>query len=203
MTENNFITPGIKDEDFIRGEVPMTKEEVRDVSICKLQLKDDSVLYDVGSGTGSVAVEAARISKGIKVYAFETKAEAVSLVRQNAQKFNLANIKVIEGLAPLSFTDVPVPTHAFIGGSKGHLKEILEALYRRNDRMRIVINAVSLDTISVLNEWFEKNKVENLDVTELSVTKAIKVQSYSMLRSNNPVFIYAFDFVPEGEADED
>ena len=94
------LSPGIPDEAFIRGKVPMTKGEVRQVSLCSLRLQKDSVLYDIGSGTGSIAVEAAHLSKGIKVYAIEKKEEALALLAQNKEKFQVANMEIIRGMAP-------------------------------------------------------------------------------------------------------
>ena len=110
----------------------MTKEEIRHVSICKLHLKSDSVLYDVGSGTGSIAVEAASLSNDMEVYAIEQKENAVQLITQNKKKHGLENIHVINAKAPDGMENLPVPTHAFIGGSSGNLKEIIKALKEKN-----------------------------------------------------------------------
>ena len=123
------VTPQLSDAAFIREKVPMTKEEIRHVSICKLHLKSDSVLYDVGSGTGSIAVEAASLSDDMEVYAIEQKGKMpCSLSRKNKEKHGLENIHVINAKAPDGMENLPVPTHAFIGGSSGNLKEIIEAL---------------------------------------------------------------------------
>lgn len=112
-------THGLPDEAFDRGKVPMTKEEVREVSICKLRLCQNAVVYDIGSGTGSVAAEIAGLSDDIRVFAVERKKEAVSLIRQNQQKFQLENITVVEAEAPEGLRGLPAATHAFIGGSGG------------------------------------------------------------------------------------
>ena len=96
QAEKRRLTQGVPDEEFIRDKVPMTKEEVREVSICKLRLRENAVVYDIGSGTGSIAVEIAGLSDEIQVYAVERKPEAVSLIRQNKEKFMLENITVIE-----------------------------------------------------------------------------------------------------------
>lgn len=96
----------------------MTKGEVRQVSLCSLRLQKDSVLYDIGSGTGSIAVEAAHLSKGIKVYAIEKKEEAVALLAQNKEKFQVANMEIIRGTAPEACNGLEEPTHVFIGGKR-------------------------------------------------------------------------------------
>lgn len=146
------LTQGIRDQEFIRDKVPMTKEEVREVSICKLKLYKGSVVYDIGSGTGSVAVEIAGLSEDIQVFALERKEEAVSLIERNRKKFGLENIAVVRGAAPESLSGLPAPTHAFIGGTGGRMQEILKALYRANPRMRVVINAISMETICEINQ---------------------------------------------------
>ena len=107
---------GICDEEFLRGKAPMTKEEVRTVSLSKLRLQEDSVCYDVGAGTGSVSVEMAlRAWKG-QVYAIEKKEDALALLKENRRKFATDNLEIVPGTAPEAMVELPVPTHAFIGG---------------------------------------------------------------------------------------
>ena len=141
-------THGIKDEEFIRGKAPMTKEEVRTVSLSKLRLTEDSICYDVGAGTGSLSIEMALRAHQGKVWAIEKKEDAVELIRQNKVKFAADNLEIIEGLAPEALTDLPAPTHAFIGGSSGNLKEIVKILIEKNPQVRIVINCITLETVS-------------------------------------------------------
>lgn len=188
------ITPGIKDDLFIRKEVPMTKEEVRVISLCKLQLEKDSVLYDVGSGTGSVSVEAARLSEGIKVFAIESNPEAAELTAMNAEKFGVKNIQVANVMAPEGFEKLPVPTHAFIGGTRGHLKEILSALYKKNSSMRIVLNAVSMESVTETFNLLKEFKVLNVETVQVQINKTKPLGGYNMLSSGNPVFVFSFDF---------
>ena len=134
----------------------MTKGEVRQVSLCSLRLQKDSVLYDIGSGTGSIAVEAAHLSKGIKVYAIEKKEEAVALLAQNKEKFQVANMEIIRGTAPEACNGLEEPTHVFIGGSGGHLMEILEVLAAKKRRIRVVMNAISLETVAEFKQVKER-----------------------------------------------
>lgn len=189
-----IITQGIKDSAFIRGEVPMTKEEVRIISISKLELTEDSILYDVGSGTGSIAVEAALLSPSLKVYAIETNPAAVELIKTNREKFGADNIEVTEGLAPEALEKLPAPTHAFIGGTKGNLKSILESLLGKNPKMRVVMNAVSLESISEMTDAIKSFNIDNDEVIQVSVSRASKIGSYHMMQANNPVFIFSFNF---------
>lgn len=194
------LSPGIPDEAFIRGKVPMTKGEVRQVSLCSLRLQKDSVLYDIGSGTGSIAVEAAHLSKGIKVYAIEKKEEAVALLAQNKEKFQVANMEIIRGTAPEAFNGLEEPTHVFIGGSGGHLMEILEVLAAKKRRIRVVMNAISLETVAEFKQVKERFSVCNFEMIQMQVSRYHELGSYYMPKAENPVMICSFD-LQGGEAD--
>lgn len=130
-------THGIRDEEFIRGKAPMTKEEVRTVSLSKLRLTADSVCYDVGAGTGSLSIEMALRAHQGQVWAIEKKEDAVELIHRNKVKFAADNLEIVEGLAPEALKDLPTPTHAFIGGSSGNLKEIVKLLLEKNPQVRL------------------------------------------------------------------
>ena len=192
------LTHGIADGQFIRDKVPMTKEEIREVSICKLRLREKAVAYDIGSGTGSIAIEIAGISDDIQVYAVEQNHEAVSLIEKNKKKFELQNVTVVEARAPEGLTGLPMATHAFIGGSGGRLKEILVSLRQMNPNMRVVVNAVSMETICEMREILSMNDmIKNEEVVQLQVSRAKKAGSYHLMQSENPVWICAFDFCNE------
>ncbi len=188
------ITPGIADEEFERAKVPMTKEEVREVSLCKMNLHKNAVVYDIGSGTGSIAVEIAALSDEIMVYALEQKEEAVALIQKNREKFSLENIAVLKAKVPEGLSELPAPTHAFIGGSGGNMKEILSVLYEKNPRMRVVINAISMETICEIREVLSLFPIENEEVLQLQASRAKKAGSYHLMRAENPVWICAFNF---------
>ena len=118
LIENSHPFKGIRscveDEEFLRGKAPMTKSEIRSLSVAKLHLEKDSVVYDVGAGTGSVTIELALAAADGMVYAVERNQEACDLIEQNKRKFGTPNIEVIHGLAPEAMEDLPAPTHAFI-----------------------------------------------------------------------------------------
>lgn len=196
------LSCGRSDAEFIRGKIPMTKEEVREVSISKLRLHQGAVVYDIGSGTGSVSVEIAGLSDDIAVYAIEKKEEAVTLTEKNREQFQLENIEIIKGKAPECFAGLPVPTHAFIGGSGGNMKCILSALYERNPDMRVVINAVSMETICEIREVLEEYPVRNAETVQMQVSRAREAGSYHLMQAENPVWICAFDF-GNGEVNRD
>lgn len=192
---------GIPDEAFLRGKVPMTKEEVREVSICKLHLKQDSVVYDVGSGTGSIAMEIAGLSPGIRIYAIERKPEAAALIAANRETFGAYQVNVVEAEAPEGFEQLPQPTNAFIGGSGGNMAGILKALYRKNPGMRVVINAITLETVGQVEAEIKKLPVENVEIVQLQVNRGRKAGPYHLMQAENPVWIFSFNFTegkPEG-----
>ena len=145
------VTPGLPDEAFTRTEsVPMTKSEVRAVCLSKLRLTENPVCWDVGAGSGSVAIEMARLAPKGTVYAIERKDDALELLRENIRKFAPENLTVVSGLAPEVCRDLPAPTHVFIGGSGGNMKEILETVLEKNPNARIVATAVTLESIAEL-----------------------------------------------------
>lgn len=188
------LTPGIADEEFIRGKVPMTKKEIREVSICKLHLHPGAVVYDIGSGTGSVAVEMAEMSPDIEVYALEQKPEAIELIEKNKEKIRLDNITVIQTKAPEGLMDLKMPTHAFIGGSGGKMKEIIETLYQINPGMRIVINTVSIETLCEIKEILMAYPVCDTEFVQLQVSRVKELGAYHMMQAENPIFVCAFTF---------
>lgn len=195
------LVPSLKDDDFIRDKVPMTKEEIRELSICKLRLTEESVIYDIGSGTGSIGVQIAALSGSLKVYAIECEEDALKLTRQNQWKFGLENLHVVQGMAPDAFEELPPPTHAFIGGTKGRLREILEKLYEKNPTMRIVINTVSLEGSSQLQEVLREISSTEPEFVTIQVSKAKKMGEYHLMTANNPVTICSFAFVETEKAD--
>ena len=119
------LTQGRPDGDFLRAEVPMTKSEVRAVTLSKLRLTKTALCWDVGAGTGSVSLEMAEVCEDGMVYAIERKPEACALIEQNKKHLGVTNVTVVEGSAPDALMDLPAPTHVFLGGSGGELKDII------------------------------------------------------------------------------
>ncbi len=180
---------GISDDDLIRGDAPMTKSEVRTLSISKLRLSEDSIAYDVGAGTGSVSIEMALVSFSGKVYAVEKEEEAVSLIEQNRRKFKADNIVTVKGYAPEALIDLPAPTHVFIGGSSGNLRQIIEVVIKKNLNVRIVVNSVTLETLSETMECIKDLDLIEEDTVCVNVSKGRKVGRYHLMTAQNPVYI--------------
>ena len=182
----------IKDSDMIRTDVPMTKECIRHESIIRLELCEGDVLYDVGGGTGSVSIEAASLSRDLKVYTFEKKPEAVKLIKENIKKAGLYNIEVIEGNAPDTFEGITSPDKVFIGGSEGRLSEIIAKLSERKKGIRYVVNAVSLETIDEVKKVMKDFEAADEEIIQISVSGVRKAGEHHLLSAQNPVWIFSF-----------
>lgn len=184
---------GIADDLFLRGKAPMTKEEIRTLSLSKLRLTEDAVVYDIGAGTGSAAIEAALRCERGQVYAVERKAEAIELLRENRKRFGAGNLQIIEGEAPDCLKELPAPTHVFIGGSGGKLLDIIEAVRQKNEKARFVLNAVTLETIALLGEIRERfPEYDGMEVLWVNVAKSRNMARYRFMTAENPILIAGF-----------
>lgn len=180
----------MRDEWFIRGEIPMTKSEVRAVSVSRLELQTNSIVYDIGAGTGSVSVEAAlKVPEG-HVYAFEQKEEGCALIRANAEKAGLTNLTVVLGKAPESLAGYPAPDRVFLGGSSGNMEEILDLVTELNPAVQLVINVIALESLNQAMAWFQKKGWEP-EVVCMQVSRAAKRGPYHMMQAQNPIYILA------------
>ncbi len=193
MVENpspdDRMTHTISDDMFLRGDAPMTKSEVRTLSVQKLWLKADSIIYDVGAGTGSVSIEMAMAAYNGMVYAIEKDEEAASLIELNRRKFRTPNLEVVRGTAPEAFEGLPAPTHAFIGGSSGNLRHIIEGLLALNPDIRMVVNSVTLETLSDVMACVKELGLAEEETVQVSVARTRKLGRYHLLNAQNPVFI--------------
>lgn len=180
----------IPDEEFVRGKAPMTKSEIRCLSVAKLELCRDSLVYDIGAGTGSVSVEMAfQVPEGT-VWAIEKEREACKLIGENCKKFQVSNVEIREGTAPEALADLPAPTHAFIGGSSGNLKEILELLLKKNPKIRVVINAVTLETIGETAQCLKELPFAGIEAVQVQMAKGKTLGRYQLMMGQNPVYIF-------------
>lgn len=179
----------IRDDEFITGKTPMTKSEVRTVSISKLNLRSDSTVYDVGAGTGSVSIEAAlKLSNGT-LYAIEKNDDAVDLIKKNIKKFKAFNVEVIKNTAPEGLENLPRPNCVFIGGSSGNLDKIIETVLCKNPWVNVVINTITLESLNESLVCMEKYKFENVEIVNVAVSKAKKAGSYNLMIGQNPIYV--------------
>ncbi len=192
--------PGLRDADFERGEAPMTKEEVRQAAVCKLRLREDSLVWDVGAGTGSVSVECALAACAGRVFAIEDKPERLELVARNAEKLGAPNVCCVLGRAPEALAGLPAPTHAFIGGTQGELDGIVGAALEANPSVRLMIAAVCVETLAQALECCRRYALEDVEVVQLSVARARKAGDLHLMAANNPVWLVSAQGVAPGEA---
>lgn len=179
-----------EDSDFIRTEgIPMTHEEVRAVIIAKLRLTPETVLWDVGAGTGSVSIAAAQLCR--RVHAVEVNAEAAELVRENAKKFRLHNVKVYESSALTKLAELPKPDAVFIGGGGPELPAILDCVSERGSGIRVVVSAVSLKTSALCTMKLSGDGFTAFDAAQIAVSRIKRVGNAQIWQARNPVTIFS------------
>ena len=191
-----FLKSCIDDDEFVRGNVPMTKCEVRSVCVSKLMIGRNDVCWDIGCGTGSVSVEAAMRCPSGKVYAVEKNSDAVILTEKNRHKFRCDNIEIILGEASSAVENLPAPDCVFIGGSGGKLENIVKTAVTKNPRARIVVTSVSLETLEICLKTFGQYGLL-CNVTQIAVTRTNTVGNHTMLKAENPIFIIERSFKNE------
>ncbi|SHI00030.1 precorrin-6Y C5,15-methyltransferase (decarboxylating) [Sporobacter termitidis DSM 10068] len=185
------VSCGYPDDAFIRGDIPMTKSEVRSVVLSKLRLRGGDIVYDVGAGTGSVSVEAALLAGNGHVYAFERESEGCRLIGENAKKFGVSNVTALAGEAPASFDGLPVPDAAFVGGSGGGLEDILRRLLALNPAIRLVVSAIALETVNEATALFGSLPLRDAEIVQISVSRAKLLGAHHLMLGQNPVFIFS------------
>ncbi|MSM40331.1 MAG: precorrin-6y C5,15-methyltransferase (decarboxylating) subunit CbiE [Geobacter sp.] len=187
----HFPLIGIDDDQFATVKKLITKQEVRAVTLAKLQLQDDLVLWDVGAGSGSVSIEASNLMPNGRIYALERNPQYIGFLRDNLKKFVARNVLLVEAFAPEGLDDLPDPDRVFIGGSGGMLEEIIEAADRRlKSEGLIVLNAVTLDTLTKSVEFLEDHGY-TVEVTCVNIAKTKGLTEYKLFEAQNPVYIVA------------
>lgn len=178
----------IDDAEFIRGKVPMTKQEIRVLTIAKARLAPSDVVVDVGAGTGSLSIEAARLCR--KVYALERNIEAIELIRRNVEKFALDNVEIIHSEAPRGLEPIEVIDAALLGGSGGFLTAILDAIDQRlTIGGRIVLNCITIQSVSKALDWLRARENYSSDAIQVQINRLEKVGRVDMARALNPIYI--------------
>mgnify|MGYP000544967880 FL=1 len=180
--------PGLPDEAFERGNVPMTKQEVRAAVLAKLAVRPEDILWDVGAGTGSVSVELALAAPRGRVYAVECRPEGCALIKANREKFRTRNLVLVEGLAPDALSDLPAPDAVFIGGSKGSLAAIVDAALDKNPDARICVSAIALETLSAAVAALTA-KGRTVQVSQIAVSRAKAVGGLHLMMAQNPIYL--------------
>ncbi|MDT8419785.1 MAG: precorrin-6y C5,15-methyltransferase (decarboxylating) subunit CbiE [Desulfuromonadales bacterium] len=182
-------TLGIPDDEFVTVKKLITKEEIRVVTLAKLKLRHDMCLWDIGAGSGSICIEADHLMPNGRIFAVERNEECRQFIKENLLKFNTRHVSLVEGTAPECLDELPDPDRVFIGGSGGHLWDILDAVDQRlASNGRIVLNAITLDTLTAANEYFG-NAGYQVEVVAVNISRTRPLSDYKMFEAYNPVYI--------------
>ncbi|MDO5062130.1 MAG: precorrin-6y C5,15-methyltransferase (decarboxylating) subunit CbiE [Peptostreptococcaceae bacterium] len=207
---NSFI----RDEDLERGNAPMTKEEIRHVSLAKLNIQPDDIVYDIGAGTGSVTLEMAKRANRSWVYAVEQKEDAYELVKLNQKRLGIYNIRLSFAKAPEGMQDWEPADKVFIGGSGKNMGKIIDeivAIHRKKyeqladksryskKSIRFVINTITLESLTEANQLLEQEPFENVEYVSISSARSKKIGGYNMMMANNPIYIISADYMLDFE----
>ena len=181
--------PGLPDAAFLRGDVPMTKEEVRALALSKLRLEENHIVWDVGAGTGSVSVECALACPAGRVFAVERDPRALELIGENAARHGATNLTAVAGAAPAALAGLPAPDRVFLGGTGGSMEEILGAVFAKNPAARVVCTALTLETVAQAARLFAP--LAGADMVQISVTRTRRAGPYHLMDGQNPVWIFS------------
>ena len=212
-------TVGIPDEEFIRGKVPMTKEEIRILTLAKARIGRGDLVADIGAGTGSISCEAALQATDGKVFAIERKAEGIELIKANAEEFGIENLHIIQAEAPEGMEQLPQLDRAIIGGSGSHLEPILDQLDEllkpegntfilqqpvvsfgkavvadQLDELlkpegRIILNCITVQTLMQCLNYMRSKENYSYETIQVQVNHWEQVGPYDMAKAANPIFI--------------
>lgn len=185
--DNRCLT-GIPDEAFQRGSVPMTKAEVRSVILSKLALRPGDICADIGAGTGSVTVEMALSAWKGHVYGVERNPEGLDLIRTNCKHFHIGNVTPVPGHAPEALADLPPLAAAFIGGSGGEMRTIVDEILKKNPKARLVVSVIAIESLQAAMESFQAHGMD-YDVVQIGISRTRTVGGLHLLMAQNPIFI--------------
>jgi len=189
----NKDTP-IFDLQLIREKTPMTKQEVRWTSVNYLSVLKEETVFDIGAGTGSVALEMAKKAYNGVVYAIEKNTDACKLIEKNKINTKVYNVLVKNGNAKEIIKELPVPDKVFLGGTSGELSETLQYLHYKNSKIKFVLNAITMETLTEAVKIFKEMKFKT-NISCINIAKDKPVGNHTLMMANNPVYVL------EGEYD--
>jgi cobalt-precorrin-6B (C15)-methyltransferase len=186
----NYNTPGIPDELFERNdEVPITKEDVRSIVISKLRLKNNSSAIDVGCGSGSITVELCLQARSGKIYGIDFNEKAIELTKINLKKFGV-NAELVLAKAQDVLPSLPKVDSIIIGGTGGNVDKVIElCIGKLKKGGRLVIDTILIETTYKALNLINNARLDEVDITQVTVAKAKKVTSGTMLLARNPVLL--------------
>ena len=183
---------GLQDSDFHQRKPDkglITKREVRAVSLAMMQLKNNSIVWDIGAGSGAVGLEAARLCNQGYVYAIEKNSADFEIASKNAEQLEVYNYHLINSKAPLGLDDWPNPDAVFIGGTGGELAELIQlCLQRLTPDGWLVMNFVTIENLSTAVESL-KNYNARWNITQLQASRSQPILHMHRMKSENPVWV--------------
>jgi precorrin-6Y C5,15-methyltransferase (decarboxylating) len=188
---------GRPEADFRHRGGLITKAEIRAVSLSKLRIRPDGILWDVGAGCGSLSIEAAELMPRGTVYAAERSREQIELLRENLAALRPAgHVEIVEGEAPDSLASLPPPDAVFVGGSGGALAGILDLAH---DRLisggRVVVNVATLEHLAECAAWCRTAGIEP-EIVQVSIARGTDIAGLTRLAAQNPVFVVTIERLP-------
>lgn len=178
----------LKDTDFVRGKIPMSKECVRSVAASMLDIRKTDTVYDVGAGTGAMTLTLAQKAHDRMVFALEREEAGIALIRENMQKQGICNVVLRQGEAPDGLAEFPAPDKVFIGGSGGRLQGIVSLVFEKNPCAEVLVTAVTLETLTEAVSLFSAFGLETETVC-LNVSQAAPLGNYQLMKAENPVYL--------------
>jgi cobalt-precorrin-6B (C15)-methyltransferase len=186
-----YITPGIPDEYFesLPG-IPMSQREIRLLLLSHLRLQANSILWDIGAGTGTIPVEAGLLCPQGKIVAVERDEEVASLIRRNCDRFGVKNVEVIEGSAPDCLAELSLaPDRVCLEGGRP-IKPILTALWQRlRVGGRMVTTAASLESLYQISETFAELQVRQIEVVQSAINRLETRGTSQIFAAVDPIFV--------------
>jgi precorrin-6Y C5,15-methyltransferase (decarboxylating) CbiT subunit len=185
----SHIPFGIPDSEFSHTKGMITKEEIRVIAISKLKLKNNSIVWDVGAGCGSISIEAALLAGKGKVFAVEKEKSRVIHIEKNKKRFAISNLEIIHRNAPDCLKKLPMPDAVFIGGGGEDIGKILAVCSKKlTARGIIVVNAITLDTLKAATDFFKKSNW-NSETVSVNIAKTKDIAKLQLFNAYNPIFI--------------
>ncbi|WP_425060743.1 Cobalt-precorrin-6B C(15)-methyltransferase (decarboxylating) [Sporomusa carbonis] len=183
---------GIPDSEFIRGDIPMTKQEVRILTLAKAKIGMNDTVIDIGAGTGSLSIEAALLASKGRIIAIEREPEGFELIKANAAKFRVAHVEPVLGAAPAALDGLPAADVILIGGSGGMLPEILAGA----DKLlkpggRLIATAVTVETLAAVLGIMRQKPEYTIEASGVQITRIQPVGASNMFKALNPIYIIA------------
>lgn len=180
---------GIPDSEFSHSNGMITKQEIRVISLSKLKLKNDSIVWDIGAGSGSLSIEAALFARNGMVFAVEKEKKRITHIEKNKKKFLTANLEIINKNAPAGLKALPSPDAVFIGGGGKDIYKILALCSKRiKPKGRLVVNAITIETLSSAAAFFKKSGW-HIEIISVNIAKTKDITNLNLFNAYNPVFI--------------